>query len=63
MATIETRYQRIAREQAERQAARNSKLQAEFKANQKKIRAAKTAQRERRYLDVITSDHDHSMDY
>ena len=63
----ETRYQRVAREQRERQAARQQRVvaadKAAAKAARKAARIEREARRERRYLDIITSDHDHSMDY
>lgn len=61
----ETRYQRIAREQVERQAAQAAKRDAVFKAEQAAIRKQRKAMREGRkegaYLNVITGNHDHSM--
>lgn len=68
MATqTETRYQRVAREQRERQAARQAKRDAEYKmaskAERNRRKHQRNAQRDRNYLDVITSDHDHSLDY
>lgn len=61
----ETRYQRVAREQCERKAAREAaaiKRDKEIKASARKLRRqSKDAAAERRYVDVLTSDHDHSM--
>lgn len=63
----ETRYQRVAREQRERQEARAKRAEAEHKAaaaRARKARAnAKAARSERRYLDAITSDFDMSMNH
>lgn len=62
----ETSYQRIGREQRERQDARAKKRAAIVAAEQRAIRAAnkaaKAGRRERAYLDVLTSDHNHEMD-
>jgi hypothetical protein len=59
--TTETRYQRVAREQAERQAARVTRILIKSKADARAIRAArkhdKEARRERAYLEALTSDH------
>lgn len=64
---METRYQRVAREQRERQAARAARYKETLRKTdaetRKKTKQAKDAQRERTYLDAITSDHDHSMDH
>jgi hypothetical protein len=48
-------------------AARQKQCQKEekelFESQMKSLRFSKQGRRERRYLEVITSDHDHSMDY
>ncbi len=59
---IETRYQRVAREQRERQAIQAAKREAEYKASAKRARQERAVRKERRYLAILASDHDHSMD-
>ena len=65
--TVETRYQRVAREQRERQAAREKRYAAEQQAKtaqaRKRRRQIAEGRRELAYLDKITGDHDHSMDH
>jgi hypothetical protein len=53
----ETRYQRIAREQAERQAARAARWAKEQRAREREIRAQRRAAREKRFLEALTDDH------
>lgn len=56
----ETRYQRVAREQAGRQAIRKAKMEVEQKAKSRAIRKAnkitKETRREQAYSDWATSD-------
>lgn len=63
----ETRYQRIAREQRERQAAREARMVVENKtkasASRKARKLERDARRERAYLEHLVSDHNHDMDY
>jgi len=63
---METRYQRIAREQAERQAARAKRMADAGKAARKAARQerkfAKLAKRDRAASDWLVSDHNHDMD-
>lgn len=63
---METRYQRIAREQTERQAAsavaRDKQFRAEQAAARKQRRVAREARAEHKYSNALASDHDHSMD-
>lgn len=62
----ETRYQRIAREQAERQALRAHKLAAHERQERMEVRRharwAREGRKERAYLDALVSDHNHDMD-
>jgi hypothetical protein len=57
---VETRYQRVAREQAERKAARE---QAAKVARKKQNKIARDDRKERKYLNILAGDHDHSMDH
>jgi hypothetical protein len=63
----ETRYQRVAREQRERQAATAERMVLKEKALAKASRAARKMERdarnERRYLEHLVSDHNHEMDH
>lgn len=63
---METRYQCIAREQAERQAVRAKKMDAWHKEQQRALRGAERARRaarkERAYHESLVSDHNHEMD-
>jgi hypothetical protein len=63
---METRYQRIAREQAERQAARAKKMNAWYRNQDREARAmekrARAARKERAYHESLVSDHNHEMD-
>lgn len=55
----ETSYQRLAREQAERQAARKRRFKAQQRARKW---SAREGRRERAYADALISDHNHDMD-
>lgn len=57
---METRYQRIAREQAERLAVGAAKRDAVFKTEQKRIRAERRALKAQRN-EIDNLDHDYSM--
>lgn len=57
---METKFQRIGREQRERQAAREARMLAEHKSRQAHLRAVRKieaeARRERRYLETLVRD-------
>ena len=63
---METRYQRVAREQAERQAARAEREETRVKASRitarTRAKISRHGKRERAYLEYLVSDHNHDMD-
>ena len=59
----ETRYQRIAREQAERQAARALRMEAEEKAARKAARASRPSRRRRGGWNADCEGEDQSVGY
>jgi hypothetical protein len=63
---METRFERVAREQAERQAkrakAQGARMNAEQAALRKAERARRAGSRERAYHEHLISDHNHEMD-
>ena len=65
MADSETRYQRVAREQRERQTAQAERDRQRQNATARRAREARRIARdgatERRYLEHLISDHNHDM--
>jgi hypothetical protein len=62
----ETRYQRIGREQRERQAARAQRMKREAQVYRLAARVVRKVERERQkekaYLEWLIDDHNHEMD-